>query len=433
MMNAPSEGYHLSDNRSETRILEMSDHHHTSSISSDTGVVIDQKLDLASGQTLYLPPLRSAQDAASMPASPAQAATSKSVVFHVLCPQSPETPARLPLRLNVRPHDTTESLMSTIRNFHGLWDTPGTKVLSISLEDQRGSTIIPRYENFEDDMAVYVRATLDSSRPGFPPSLCARANGSPIAGPGNLGNVTDEPRLYEHQSSTFPMLKTGFQGYIPRPPMIGVSNQLPQYGHMVSGRPELHLATRGEPLSLPDGRYGPGGETGAMYSDSDEGPASTAGSKKEIVSAEISLDNIVAGARRKRVNKGFESSVSCVQITLNDVADLVNVATALVRAIPDSTCPVLQFDLSGATGCPHRRRPISRPAFPQHDVQHVCAAITLRFPASCIQDASGSTVPNVELWYGRILCRTSCDRRLPTRHTEGNTPYSGHDHRKPYF
>ena len=47
------------------------------------------------------------------------------------------------------------------------------------------------------------------------------------------------------------------------------------------------------------------------FSDSDGGPTSTAGSRKakteQLASAEISLDNIVEGGRRKRAK--FESSV----------------------------------------------------------------------------------------------------------------------------
>ncbi|KAI5281063.1 hypothetical protein KEM54_003409, partial [Ascosphaera aggregata] len=83
--------------------------------------------------------------------------------------------ARKPLCVQISPHDSTESITSTVKNYYGIHDAPvlvGSRETNhqhnnnnnsccydgVSLEDEHGETLIARYENFRHTMTVYVRA-----------------------------------------------------------------------------------------------------------------------------------------------------------------------------------------------------------------------------------------------------------------------------------
>jgi len=216
-------------------------------------------------------------------ASPRQSAPPKNVQFELLFPQSPGYRARLPLRVQIYPHDDTESIISTVKNFYGLYQNCG----GISFEDDQNNTLIARYENFRDHMVVHVR-------------------------------------VIEEVSSAAPYNSGAFQ-----PGSVEYSG--PQLGHHIS-RPGSRTS-RKRSLS-PNGNSGrrstsvstnPAGKKGrgrsgknhtSNYDDSVNGYSSgdgAAGSvsskaKDHIGNTDISVDNIVEGGRRKRAK--FESSVS---------------------------------------------------------------------------------------------------------------------------
>ncbi|KAH6708786.1 hypothetical protein BKA61DRAFT_696577 [Leptodontidium sp. MPI-SDFR-AT-0119] len=52
--------------------------------------------------------------------------------------------------VQIFPHDTTESITTTIKNFYGL-------SADVTFQDVDGKTLIPEYENVQDKMIVYVR------------------------------------------------------------------------------------------------------------------------------------------------------------------------------------------------------------------------------------------------------------------------------------
>ncbi|KAJ8119255.1 hypothetical protein ONZ43_g3757 [Nemania bipapillata] len=72
--------------------------------------------------------------------SPRQPVAPKHVQFELLFTQSPQYRARLPLRVQIYPHDDTESIISTVKNFYGLYHG----VAGISFEDDRNNTLIAR-------------------------------------------------------------------------------------------------------------------------------------------------------------------------------------------------------------------------------------------------------------------------------------------------
>ncbi|KAF2649714.1 hypothetical protein K491DRAFT_172300 [Lophiostoma macrostomum CBS 122681] len=81
----------------------------------------------------------------------------KLVSFELL-PGSPKPQhrARLALRVNILPHNTTKVIVARIRDFYGLFETT-----DLSFEDSLGNPLVATYANFSDDMVVYVRVIED--------------------------------------------------------------------------------------------------------------------------------------------------------------------------------------------------------------------------------------------------------------------------------
>src|ERR1700742_1450283 len=120
-------------------------------------------------------------------------------MFEYLLTETSQQRARLPMRVNIYPHDGTDSIITTVKNFYGLYDGNG-----VSFEDKDGNTLIGRYENFEDKMTVYVRVvdemgsnagtpsqTTSPRRPRLGPAFeMVPANGSqPISRPSSRAAI----------------------------------------------------------------------------------------------------------------------------------------------------------------------------------------------------------------------------------------------------
>ncbi|CAI6332778.1 unnamed protein product [Periconia digitata] len=219
--------------------------------------------------------------------SPTKASQAKHVSFELLLPQSPQHRARLPMRVNIFPHDTTDSIITTVKNFYGLYERRG-----VVFEDNRGTTLIARYENFTHDMVVYVRVTVED------PEI-------------------DEYSVGAHQSASpqRPRLDEAFQMLPPSAARVAArQTESPQPSR---GRRSASASTnprRGRPALKSRGPSSHGSFTEAVdhnYSDSDGGDASVTSSrrsrKEPLASAEISADNIIEGGRRFKRAK-FDSS-----------------------------------------------------------------------------------------------------------------------------
>src|ERR1700733_10821161 len=87
----------------------------------------------------------------------------KKVAFEILLAEGSRK-ARIPMRVLIHPHDTSESIVTTVQNFYGIYEGHG-----VSFEDERGHTLIANYENFSNDMLVYVRTVADPQPPPIHP------------------------------------------------------------------------------------------------------------------------------------------------------------------------------------------------------------------------------------------------------------------------
>lgn len=215
--------------------------------------------------------------------SPRQAVAPKHVQFELLFTQNPQYRARLPLRVQIYPHDDTESIISTVKNFYGLYHG----VAGISFEDDRNNTLIARYENFSNNMVVYVRVIEETPPP---------------AGPFN-------PTAFQPASSEYPAHQLGHT--ILRPDSRTSRRRSPSPNG--NGQRSTSVSTN------PAGKKGRSRSTknhGSNYDDSANGYSSGDGAtgsvsskaKDHIGNTDISVENIVEGGRRKRAK--FESSVS---------------------------------------------------------------------------------------------------------------------------
>ncbi|KAI1376529.1 hypothetical protein F4677DRAFT_80827 [Hypoxylon crocopeplum] len=219
-------------------------------------------------------------------ASPRQPITPKHVQFELLFPESPQYRARLPLRVQIYPHDDTESIISTVKNFYGLYH--GGK--GVSFEDDRGNTLIARYENFSNNMVVYVRVIEESPPP---------------AGAFGPSNFQPAPIEYGAQQLAH---------HISRPASRTSRKRSPSPN---GGRGRRSASASTNPTAGKKGRSRSTKNRGANYdnrsdsingySSGDGAPASVSSKAKEqIGNTDISVENIVEGGRRKRAK--FESS-----------------------------------------------------------------------------------------------------------------------------
>ena len=260
---------------------------------------------------LNAPPLSSASHSASSSyiASPSTPPP-KNVAFELLFNGGTNYRARLPMRVQIFPHDTTDSIVTTVKNFYGLYEGAAK---GVSFEDHNGNTLIARYENFRNDMTIYVRVIPDYSQAWQVHGQIPAHAASPISA----------HRIHS--------LEEPFQMLPPQP------TQALNYGQTVS-RPSSRVA-RKKSISPRPGRNSRSAsvqknrsrntamsredsfqshldnlnsDNAKGYTSSDGEGGSVTSSRKarseQLASAEISLDNILEGNRRKRAK--FESSVS---------------------------------------------------------------------------------------------------------------------------
>lgn len=211
----------------------------------------------------------------------------KHVLFQLIDHEDPRIQARLPMRVMISTNDTTESIITTVKNFYGLYE------YGVSFENKDGVGIIAAYDNFENDMIVYVRTVAQKT---VSQSDVVRDSASPHK-PTLGAPIEMRPTLY---AQTYSPGKTGARS-------VGVRSMSPQSD---IGQRSASAAPGSKPRpqktkSKDNSVYG----DGEGYSSGDNGEGSVASSRRskaEPVNAEISVDNIVEGGRRKRA---FESSV----------------------------------------------------------------------------------------------------------------------------
>lgn len=212
-----------------------------------------------------------------MSASPVKAPP-KTVNFQLLLSEAPRHRARLPLKVNINVPDSTESIIATVKNFYGLYEGEG-----VSFQDSNGVTIIATYENLEHNSVIHVRVT-----PEMTGDAIARRNGlSPRKA--RLGEPFQMMPPPTHQPYSRPNSRASKK-----------RSASPSVKRSTSARAQQKSKTKAGAVNA--------SHEDNEVSDSDNGSVSVSSSRKEQLStADISLDNIVEGGRRKRAK--FESSV----------------------------------------------------------------------------------------------------------------------------
>lgn len=238
----------------------------------------------------------------------------KQITFELLLPELPQQRARLPMRVNIFPHDTTDSIIATVKNFYGLYEGKG-----VCFEDRDGNTLIARYENFQHSMVVYVRVIYENAN-------ARKASQSPQGD----GRSPKKRRLDEPFQFAPPAM--GFSSSRPTSRSAFKRSTSPSPVH--NRRSASTTATNNGKTSsrtINKSRQSASFESGIdfsrdptnCFSDSDGGSTSVTSSRRErndqLVSAEISTDNILEGGRRTQTK--FDSSVR-LPIHLN-IAQLI--------------------------------------------------------------------------------------------------------------
>ncbi|KAF2216368.1 hypothetical protein CERZMDRAFT_109280 [Cercospora zeae-maydis SCOH1-5] len=211
----------------------------------------------------------------------------KHVLFRLIDQNDPRIQARLPMRVMISPHDTTESIITTVKNFYGLYE------YGVSFENEDGISIIAAADNFDNDMTVYVRTV---APPPVPASEHARDSASPKKLTLGAPFEMRPPTQSNGRSPSRPAARSA-----------GVRSVSP---HSDLGCRSASAAPNGKPPQMHRTKSRDNGQAGDNdgYSsaDNDNGSvASSRRSKAEEIKADITIDNIVEGGRRKRA---FESS-----------------------------------------------------------------------------------------------------------------------------
>lgn len=192
------------------------------------------------------------------------------------------------MRVQIYPHDTTDSIVTTVKNFYGIYDGTAS---GVSFEDEHGTTLIARYENLKNNMTVYVRVIPiqpfgDSFYGGFPTERKRPSLGEPFQMVDGMAPVMDQPS---------------------RP-----SSRLARKRSTSPSNRSLRSASQHKQASR-SGIKSRGSSIHGGYPDEDPGLSDTESTYTRksrgdtFASSEISMENILQDGRRKRPK--FDSSV----------------------------------------------------------------------------------------------------------------------------
>lgn len=209
----------------------------------------------------------------------------KHVRFQLIDPEDPRIQARLPMRVMISPHDTTESIITTVKNFYGLYE------YGVSFENKDGISIIAAFDNFENDMTVHVRTVAQ------PPSAHTERAYTTSPSKPTLG-APIEMRASQQSNPQSPSRTAARSAVRSVSPQSEYARRSASAAPARGGRPK----SKSKENSAHDDADGYSSDDGANGS-----VTSSRRSRTEQVNAEISVNNIVEGGRRKRA---FESSVS---------------------------------------------------------------------------------------------------------------------------
>lgn len=222
----------------------------------------------------------------------------KSVSFELLLDERSKTRARIPLRVLVNQHDTTESIITTVKNFYGIYDGNG-----VSFENSSGTTLIASYENLDHNTTVYVRSVAGPAQTStsFQYSTNASGNGQEPPRQPSLGEPFQmlPPHMREHsRSPSRPSSRLAYKRSVS-----------PQHGR---GRRSASQQQNGSYAGSRGSSVNGSVHDDNSYSDSEAGRGSINGSRKarseQFASSDISTANVLQDGRRGQPI--FDSSVS---------------------------------------------------------------------------------------------------------------------------
>jgi hypothetical protein len=214
----------------------------------------------------------------------------KNVAFELLLDENSKVRARIPMRVQIYPHDTTDSIVTTVKNFYGIYDGTAS---GVSFEDEHGITLIARYENLKSNGTVYVRVI-------------------PIQPYGEFYSGYSVERKRPSLGEPFQMAD-GAAPILEQPPRP--SSRLARNRSASPSNRSLRSASQHKSVS----RNGikSRGSSHAGFPDDDglsdsEGSFSRRSRGDAFASSEISMENILQDGRRKRPK--FDSSVSVINL-----------------------------------------------------------------------------------------------------------------------
>lgn len=215
--------------------------------------------------------------------------TPKTINFQLLLSNAGQYRARLPLRIRLGFQDGSDKIVETVKSFYGLYEGEG-----VSFEDGNGRTVVAQYDSLPNNATIFVRVVPERQE--------ATDLGMRIP----LAVSPRKPRLDE----PFQMLP--LQPYTrPNSRVARKRTCSPPSGRSRrDGSARVHARLKTQMSSELDVDMANG------LSDSDAGSVSVSSSRRaksdQLASADISVDNIVEGGRRKRAK--FESSVSIIRL-----------------------------------------------------------------------------------------------------------------------
>lgn len=246
--------------------------------------------------TQYARPQEPASYAISQEQAP-KSPVPKNVAFELLLNDDLKVRARIPMRVQIYPHDTTDSIVTTVKNFYGIYDD---RASGVSFEDVNGITLIARYENLRNNMTVYVRVIpVQAYGEGYSERFYGTNPLESRKRP-SLGEPFQMPSL-PAQTSDHAQPSSRPTSRVANKRSTSPSRSRRSASHKVGG-----TTSKGSNAAHDD-------DDDDEYSDSEDEYGSVNGSKKTknelFASSDISMENILHDGRRKRPK--FESSVSC--------------------------------------------------------------------------------------------------------------------------
>lgn len=205
----------------------------------------------------------------------------KNITFELLFADDARFRARLPMKVQIWQHDSTDNIVSAVRNFFGLYDNA---IKGVNFEDGNGTTLIASHDNLTTGMTVYVRIVSDGSQ-AMPRS--------PLVDHQYLDQNYQPSGRTTRRTSTSPRV-----------------NHTLHFGPLAKSKGRRAGSKACESTSF-QARLEELNSEHSKHGSSDGEEASVSSSFKArnelLASAEISVENIVAGGRRQRAK--FESSV----------------------------------------------------------------------------------------------------------------------------